>query len=146
MNILKSFFATSMILTSTVSFADQPMPATGTAVGMLCESALVDTIAVEAIRADEVGNTPDRTLGNSLLISFKNDDNSQNLKKCHNDNKYVYLKSAGNEALFNAMMSLAFMAKANNYRVNYMININATEIYNNANQLAFIQIVENAAQ
>ncbi|PAJ73594.1 hypothetical protein CJF42_15130 [Pseudoalteromonas sp. NBT06-2] len=103
----------------------------------LCKGVYIDTVAIEARRVDGASQ-----IGQSLLVSFK--DASGNFYNCGGAmDRYVYLKAAANEAVFNAMVSMAFMAKANNYKVNFTIN-EGSRIYS-ADELAFIHIVENAA-
>ncbi|MFT5756075.1 MAG: hypothetical protein ACI9LM_000787 [Alteromonadaceae bacterium] len=122
---MKSFI---LLLLSSLSLIN-----TAQAAEIKCTGAFIDTIAVEGRRSDNP------SLTNSLLISFK--DAQGNLHTCGGAlRRYVYLKAGGNEAVFNSMMSLAFMAKANNYAVHYMINSGA-RIFT-ADELAYIQIVE----
>ena len=109
---------------------------------ILCKGAFVDTIAVEAKRSEAT------QIQQSLLISFK--DAQGNHHNCDNNGDgngeialYVYLHANNNEAVFNAMTSLAFMARANDYQVNYMINTGKT-VYS-AEELSYIQIVEDTA-
>lgn len=113
------------------------LTATASAGEVLCEDAYVDTIAVEARRVDGASE-----IGRSLVVSFKT--SAGNVHTCNGTiPRYVYLKADGNEAVFNAMTSIAFMARANNYRVNFMVNTGA-RIYS-ADELAYIQIVDNTA-
>jgi hypothetical protein len=126
----KLILTTLLCMSSQVFAADQPNET-------LCKGVYIDTVAVEARRVDGVSQ-----IGQSLLVSFK--DGSGNFYNCGGViDRYVYLKAGANEAVFNAMVSMAFMAKANNYRVNFIVNKGA-RIYS-ADELAVIQIVENAA-
>lgn len=103
---------------------------------VLCKGAYVDTIAVEGRRSEA------SQIERSLVISFK--DAQGNVHNCGGAlQRYVYFKADGNDALLNAMMSIAFMARTNNYKVAYMINTGA-RIYS-ADELAYLQIVENTA-
>lgn len=126
MNLLQKTFAVATMALASLPVLGKEIECTG---------AYVDTIAVEARRSEST------QIQNSLVISFK--DAQGNHHNCNgNVPVYVYLK-ASNEAVFNAMSSIAFMARANNYKVKYVINTGAS-IYS-AEELAYIQIVENTA-
>lgn len=126
MNIIKSVFILLFIFLSNTAFAGE----------VVCRNAIVDTIAVE-------GDRPDAPLlSNSLVISFK--DSNGNHDNCGGViDRYVYLKIDSNSAVYDAMLSIAFMARANNYKVNYTV-ITGNRIYS-ADKLSVIQIVDNTA-
>lgn len=100
---------------------------------VLCEGAYIDTIAVESTRAANASE-----ISQALLISFKKNGTFYNCDGAFN--RYVYIKASESEAIFNAMTSLAFMAKASNYKVDVMIDTSKT-IYS-ATKLAYMQIVD----
>ncbi|WP_281560850.1 hypothetical protein [Thalassomonas sp. RHCl1] len=112
---------------------------TAQAAEVLCKNAHVDTITVEGNR-----DTSTNLISQSLLISFKNASTGA-FDNCGGAfDRYVYLKADQvNTGVFNAMVSIAFMAKANNYEVEYMIKP-TKDIYS-ATELAYLQIVENSA-
>ncbi|WP_125562394.1 hypothetical protein [Pseudoalteromonas rubra] len=96
-----------------------------------CNGAYVDTIAIEGTRVDIPG------LSKTLLISFK--DASGNLMTCGmGSGRYVYLKARENPEVFDAMLSVAFMARANNLPVRYMVL--ADRAIASARELSFLQL------
>lgn len=102
-----------------------------------CKDAYVDTIAVEGTREGDASS-----LSQTLLISFKTK-NGQ-LHTCGGVIPlFVYLKADENPVVFNAMVSMAFMARANNYKVVYMVTTGQRLF--TADKLAYLQIVENTA-
>lgn len=101
-----------------------------------CGDAYIDTIAIEAERPDAP------TLSRVLLVSFK--DASGNLYNCGmGDGRYAYLSAEKEPAVFNAMMSIAFMAKANNLPVRYFI-ISDRKLFS-ARELSVIQLQSSIA-
>ncbi|WP_125784031.1 hypothetical protein [Pseudoalteromonas rubra] len=96
-----------------------------------CNGAYVDTIAVEGTRVDIPG------LSGTLLISFK--DASGNLMTCGmGTGRYVYIKAEEHKEVFDAMLSVAFMARANNLPVRYMVM--PDRAIASARELSFLQI------
>ncbi|MBE0368571.1 hypothetical protein [Pseudoalteromonas aurantia] len=107
------------------------LPMTAYASVVECANAYIDTIAIEADRPDKA------SLSKTLLISFK--DANGNLLTCGmGTGRYAYLEATKHPEVFNAMMSIAFMAKANNLPVRYFILSDRQKF--SARELSVIQL------
>ncbi|OCQ18321.1 hypothetical protein A7985_24235 [Pseudoalteromonas luteoviolacea] len=96
-----------------------------------CGDAYVDSIAIETNRADMP------ILSRTLLISFKD---AKGATYVCGDTVYGFVSTADYPVEFNAVMSLAFMAKANNLPVRVFINTSNIKVQHSARELSALQI------